>query len=254
MKKLTALKLYAAAMTVVCLCLAGVYVQHGRTTEEQELKQLFAMKQLTFRTPEEAIRHYEEGMRQNDLHMILEACAVEELDVDFAEMIGNIGGYSINVSWPGRYPLSNDMNKITGAGGLVFSLKNMIWSLKLPDVDAGYVLSINSEDGLVKDPERFQQLLDCTGLSGLKIERIQPLENPEQEAALKTARSYGAEDQREFVLLYSLDGRYYAGGVTLYQIGGGWKIRYLYANSSGISFSGELEPVTPEKFEQLFVK
>lgn len=251
MDKRTVLKIYAAVMTVACLCLAGVYIRQGETVEVTEDDRLFVMEQLTFETPEEAIRHFEEGVRQNDLRMILEACAVEDMDVDFAGMISGIGGYSIHVSWPGKYPFSRDMNRISDVNSLVFSLKNMIWSIKLPEVPAERFLTEKSAGDLVKNPEKFQQILDCTDLSGLKIQLIKPLEPVSRESMEKAARYRGAEDPREFLIVYDLGGQQYAGGITVYKIGDNWKIRDLSSPSSGFSFTGGLVPITGDEFEAL---
>lgn len=244
------LKIYAVLITAAVLVLLALCFRPGQKAEIPGNDKMFAVEELCFETPEEAVQHLIKGLQENDMRTILEAWEITNQKYDFVKTVESIGGFSQSMYWPEEYKLYREMNQINAAQSMVLDLKRMVWSINIPDVEPMMPLSRQSEDGLVKAPAQFERLLDSSNLAELKVERMK-LFQASQEFVDRLALQYGVKDIREAAILYSLDGQYYGGSLTLFQTENGWKIHSLTSGLDGLENHEGLTPMTKEEFSEL---
>lgn len=246
------LKIYSVVMTAAAVCLAAALAvsSFGPALPGTTKK---AGKKVTFDTPEDAIRHFADALAANDADGVFEACAVEETgDYQFAKAVEDLGAYTFNMSWPGKYPFYQKLNSIKTENEIAGQLKSVFWTLNFPDLSP--YDAIGKGMGLVEDTKDFERMLDPKVVSNLKIVEISDYTKNPKEAVRKNnnrmAGYYNAEEQTERSVLYELDDQYYAGGFTLIQTENGWKVKNMTAVFLGLGLDG-LAPVTEEEYGEL---
>jgi hypothetical protein len=212
--------------------------------------------EVIFKTPEEAITYYFEGVVQTDVDKILQACAVNEMGENFrfdlyTERLKALTPY-FSLS-PTDYPLYVEINKAQRAAQILNRVKMFAFSLLSSEpVGEGKTILIDAErtKNFIRDvaPNRLAQL---------KVEKIvlpnETLMNSggNQKHATMLANFYGADETTERVALFSFEQNYYYVGFTLLRYGENWKIGdqvSLLANTNNI---GSPEKTTVKEFEDM---
>ncbi|CAG0936392.1 hypothetical protein TFLX_05265 [Thermoflexales bacterium] len=209
-----------------------------------------------FKTPEDAITHYFQGLTQGDFQKIAQACAIDEMSEKFkfdlyTERIGYL--IPIQSQSPSEYPLYIEINKTQLSSQIFTRVRIFAQSLlSHEDVASGKTIKIDAERtaAFIKD-------VDPKRLSGLELKKIS-LPNAElmnnvkyQENAAKQARIYGAAEFTERVALFSFEGNYYYLGFTLLRYGENWKISSPTSVIAQTSAMGNPTQTTVEEFEKI---
>lgn len=211
---------------------------------------------VALKTPEEAILHYFEGLAQANTHKIMQACAIDEMSENFKFdfYTERIGYLTIQMPSPAEYPMYVDLNKIQFTAQIFNQVKFFTQSLlSSEDVGQGITIKIDSER-----IDKFIEDVDPAGLALLKVEKI-VLPSKElmsgtryQEIAAKNARSYGADESTERVVLFSFGEDYYLVGFTILRYGENWKISSQASPMANTNTLGTPGKTTPEEFESMF--
>ena len=211
--------------------------------------------EVAFKTPEEAITYYLDGIAQNDIRKILQASAVNEMGGKFkfdlyVERLGAINPRD-DLS-PTEYPFYSEINKMNISSEILNQVKNLSYSLLSSEKMDGSTFPADAERA-----NRFIKEVDPQRLSRLEIKKIslpdKTVMNDARylEIAAKDARSYGADELTERLVLFSFEQNYYYLGFTLLRYGANWKI------SSQVSPIGDTNPLgmakktTEEGFESV---
>jgi hypothetical protein len=211
---------------------------------------------VVFKTPEEAITHYFQGLAQADPDKILQACAVNEMGENFnfelnTERIGLLlPAESLS---PTEYPLYVEANKMQLSAQIFTRVKMFAYSLlSSENVDEGIPVQM--------DPERttnFIQDIDPEKLDQLEVMRIglpdKTLMNSASylENAARMASIYGADELTERVALFSFEQNDYYLGFTLLRYGESWKISSQSSPLAGTSPLGTPQQTSVEEFENM---
>jgi PBP1b-binding outer membrane lipoprotein LpoB len=210
---------------------------------------------VAFKTPEEAITYYLDGVAQNDIRKILQACAINEIGGNFkfdlyAERLG-AWNPTENLS-PTDYPFYSEINKTYLSSQILKQVKNLSYSLLSNEKLDGSTFKADAER-----VNRFIKDIDPQRLSKLEIKKIS-LSNKTvmnearyQENSAKIARSFGADELTERLVLFSFEQNYYYVGFTLLRYGANWKISDQVSGIGNTFSNGAAQKTTEEKFESV---
>jgi hypothetical protein len=211
---------------------------------------------VVFKTPEDAITSYFEGITENNLQKILQTLAINEMseNFNFDLYTERVGAFIPAVSLaPSAYPLYVESNKMQLSGEMVNRIKFFAYSLlSTEQVGEGVPIRTNP-DGT----KRFMEDVDPGKLSSLEIKSIdlankkimstsQYLEN-----AAVIAKIFGADESTERVALFLFEEKYYYVGFTLLRYGETWKISRQTSAIAGTNALGIVHSTTPEEFETI---
>jgi hypothetical protein len=211
---------------------------------------------MTFKTPEEAIAYYLDGIAQNDIRKILQACATNEMGENFnldlsAERMGDV--IIPNSLAPTDYSLYAEINKIQISSQILGQVKFFAYSLLSSEkVDGTTVYKMDAES-----VNSFIQDVDPSRLSSLEIKQIslpnETIMNDAKyiESTTKSARTYGADEFTERVALFSFEQNDYFIGFTLLRYGENWKISSQSSVLANTSPIGTAQKTTVEEFESI---
>lgn len=183
---------------------------------------------VVFKTPEEAITSYMEGVAQADLSKILQASAVNETSEKFR--------FDLYVDWvkvflpsylaPTNYPFYVELNKAQLTSQILGQVRLLIYSLlSSEDVANGGPIKMD-----LKAAGTFIKDVDTKRLAQLEVKKIGVPNktlmdgDPYRQSAAKHALVYGADESTERVALFSFEQNYYYVGFTLLRYGDSWKI------------------------------
>ncbi len=214
---------------------------------------------VVFKTPEEAINYYFEGLAQNDISKIMQASAVKEMGENFkfdlyADRLGGVMPVITSLS-PTDYPLYVETNKLQLSSQLMNRVKLFTYGLLSGE-------KLDSSTAIIQmDAARansFMKEVDPKRLASLKVEKVgfpnKTLMNDAKylESATKTARVYGADESTERVVLFSFEQNYYALGFTLLRYGANWKISSQTSALANTNTLGVPGKTTLGEFESMF--
>jgi hypothetical protein len=211
---------------------------------------------IVFKTPEEAILHYFEGVAQSDAEKILQACAVNEMSKNFkfdlyTERLKVL--MPVQFPAPADYPFYIEANKMQLTAQIFNSVKIFAFSLlSSEEVGEGRDIIIDTKrtNAFIQDvnPERLARLEVMQ--IGLPNEDIMNNERY-RETAAKLAAIYGADESTERVALFSFEKNYYYVGFTLLRYGETWKISGQVSPLANTKALGTPEETTVEEFESM---
>ena len=214
---------------------------------------------VAFKTPEEAITHYFEGVAQSDIHKIAQACAIDEMSEKFKfdQYTERLRAFlPVQSQSPAEYPFYVEINKMQLSSQIFNRVKMFAYSLLSSEkVDEGATIVLDAEA-----TERISQFIkdvDPKGLAQLELKTIglpnKKLMNDARylENAAKLASIYGADESTERVALFSFEGNYYYLGFTLLRYGDNWKISSQTSPLAGTSALGTPQKTTVEEFESM---
>ena len=209
---------------------------------------------VAFKTPEEAVTYYLEGVARNDVRKILQASAINEMGGNFKFALYAERLRVINPTYlaPAEYPLYAEINKAHVSSQILDQVKNLSYSLLSGETIEGSVIQADAER-----VSRFVKDVDPQRLSKLEVKKISPPNKTVmggagyQENAAKIARGYGAEESTERVALVSFEQNYYYLGFTLLRYGANWKIGNQVSPLAGTSALGAAQKTTEAEFERI---
>jgi hypothetical protein len=217
---------------------------------------LSASKAVVFKSPEEAITYYFEGLAQADANKILQACAINEMSEKFRF---DLFVERMTVLMPMQFlspadsPLYIEINKMQLSAQILNRVKIFSYSLlSSEEVEEGKAILIDTErtNIFIKDvdPKRLSQMeLQKIGLPYTSL-----MDNPKYlENAAKVAHTYGADESTERVALFLFEQNYYYLGFALLRYGENWKISDQVSQLAGTNILGAPQKTTVEEFEYL---
>lgn len=229
------------------IVLVGLFISTAHSQEENR----------AFKTPEAAIEHYFSGLKQNNLSLILEACAIDEVSqrYDFAFGVERLGGVIMITTLlsPTDYPFYQELNKLQMASQLVSQVK--LFSLSLlsgQELSPAPIMNIDTEmsQAFIKavSPERLAKIeLLKTSVPNEPISQ-----NPKYiETMTKFAQGYGADEAIERVSLFGFEETLYFTGFRLLRYGENWKIFGLDSPLASTNPLGVAIKTTEDAFENL---
>ncbi|NIO21383.1 MAG: hypothetical protein GTN76_11760, partial [Candidatus Aenigmarchaeota archaeon] len=181
---------------LLALCPLILVLGCSRKTDEDR------RKEIAFKSPDDAIVHYFDGMVKNDIRTILEACAINEVGENFKyDLFSERRGAMTFVATlsPTNYPFYTEINRASLSSRILSEVRMFCFSLLSSEQVNG--ISISPVDS--ERVNRFIREIDPGRLSNLKIERIcfpvKYLENDARylERAGKIARENGADEATE---------------------------------------------------------
>ena len=213
---------------------------------------------VVFKTPEEAITSYLEGVAQSDIHKISQACAINEMSEKFkfdlyTEWLGGAFMPLQSLS-PTDYPFYVETNKMQLSSQIFTRVKILAYSLLSSEKVADGVVITGMDAGRISS---FMKDIDPKRLSSLGVKEIglpnKTLMNSAkyQATAAKMASIYGADESTERVALFSFEKNYYELGFTLLRYGENWKISNQVSNLAGTNALGAAQKTTVEEFESM---
>ena len=209
-----------------------------------------------FTTPEAAIEHFVNAIKNNDVKGALETCAIDESSEGY-DFIGTANRLkvlmpTINLA-PSNYKMYIDINKLIQAASIGNQIKLFVYSFFTTEGLDGKPVVITSDNQATD----FVSAVDPQGLSKLILKEVgipdKSIMYSEKniENFNKHAQLYGADEQTERVVLYELNGEYYCGGFQIMRYKNNWKIISLYSNLAGQSPYGTVTKITQVEFEQI---
>lgn len=217
-----------------------------------------SMPDYYFNTPEEAIVFFAESVQAADFTEAMgtfDAQAIAE-NVDFRQYMNIYTSYAITnpFTLPDDYEAYIPLNMMGNLpdqqmkyfiGGLLSPIPLSINRLHVQDGNFQYKLS---EENKTLSLEDWTAEMNPDRLSDLQLQRIYRYvpDVDDQYNLFRTrmqrALIFGYQDEKDYVAVYSFEGKDYAQPFTLAKYEEGWKIRYL--NSNYLRFA-PYEPIIP---------
>lgn len=233
-----------AVLAVVAVVLGALLLTRGGAG---------AAAQSGYATPEETIEVFTERVADRDVDGALSTWAGEKqaasLDlVGTLERLRAFAPYDSTIL-PSDDPAFAELAGTIRAGVAADQLRRMTLSVLLPDIDLTVTTTLDDGDVTAQG---IADALDYARLASLRIERLDAVEGPEQydENLTRLAELVGADERREYVVLYECEGETYLGGVGVLRYGDEWSIDTLSALLAGTPVA-LLEPTTVEEYEDL---
>ncbi len=209
-----------------------------------------------FKTPEDAIATFFEGIRRGDVEKIFSACAIDEISENykFDLTIDRLQAFvPFQLYGPTNYPLYVELNRSAVASRISSQVKLFAFSLLSSEAIDFSVTTRMNGDGA----RAFVKEVDPSRLVGLELKKIDLPNKPMMkstrylENAAKAAATYGADESTERVALFSFEQNDYVLGFTLLRYGDNWKISSASSPMAGTNSMGTPEKTTPDDFEAL---
>ena len=242
-----------ALLPIVCLALlaAGLLgIDPIATAQDQT-------SDVSFKTPEEAITFYIQGVAQGDVPKLMQACAIDEMSERFRFdlYVNRLQALTPQAPAPSDYPFYAEMNKAQFSWQILFQARNLAYGLLTTEEGV-----LEGRTVIYKDPEettRFMNEVDPERLAQLQVTQIgvpypelasseRNLENWDRQAQI-----YGADELTEWVALLLFEGDYYYVGFTLLRYGDNWKISSANSALGYTNALGTPQKTTEEEFQEL---
>lgn len=234
-----------AVLAVVALVLGVLLVVGSGGSGDSE--------QRGFATPEEAIEFSTEQLAAGDAAAALTAWAGDR-QAENLDLVGTLERLRAvspgdTTSVPSDDELFVGLAQTIRAGTAADQYRRLVFSLLLPDVSPDTTTPLGTGDVSAQD---VADGLDSARLAGLSPQRIDRVVGPAKydENLAQAASLVGADERREYVVLYEWDGGTYLGGVGVLRYGDDWQIETLSATLAGTP-NGSLEPTTADDYDDL---
>ncbi len=234
-----------AVLTVVALVLGGLLVLQAVGGDDDEGR--------GFASPEEAIEFSTDSLADGDAAAAISAWRAEEQArgndlVATLERLQAFAPYNASIL-PGDDELFAGLGAAGRAGGAAEQYRRLTYSLLVPDLSPDSVTPL-TDDG-APSAEEISDDLDSSRLEGLRAERIEQLEGSERltESYDEAARLVGADERREYLVLYEWEGETYLGAVGVLRYDDEWSIDALGSPIVNVSV-GILEPASEDDFDE----
>ncbi len=212
--------------------------------------------EVTYETPSDVIKAYFTGIAQNDIRLIEQTLAIDEVSEKFKfdQYTARLRALQpVQSLAPAEYPFYVELNRAQLTNQFYSRVKMFAFSLlSSEEVDEGKTIIIDAAriDAFLKD-------VDPKKLAGLELKKIGPpepalmLTSRYVENAAQRASIYGADEATERVALFSFEGQDYYVGFTLLRYGDNWKIISQDSTLAGTDWLGIPQKTTLAEFEQL---
>jgi hypothetical protein len=212
-----------------------------------------------FKTPEEAVTAYLDGVAHSDLDKLLSACAIGEVSKGFRFDLyaNNLRGAPLPMTLaPTSDSFYVELNKAQLTSQICQQVKVLTYSLLTLSSDeaADMGMFMQMESSRISS---FISGLDSKRLTGLKMQQIGAPnlgsvdESKIQAAMTRSALALGADEQTERMVLFSFEGDYYYLGFTLLRYGDDWKVYQQYSNLAGTDLYGVPQKTTVQDFQSM---
>ncbi len=202
---------------------------------------LFAIKEENFSSPEMAIEHFIDALKRNDISGMLESCAINEQaeKVDLTFKASLLKSYQTNSPLPPEYAMYRDINRLAEIASILNQVKYFIFSFLVPDTYEKGIMkySIEIPYGWLEETfvSGFVKATNPSLMEGLRIVRIcdsnfgysQEFIERHKTNLKKEARTVGADEAVQRIILYEKGDEYFYGGFTLLRYGPNWKIKNM---------------------------
>ncbi len=211
---------------------------------------------VTFKTPEDAITFYMEGLAQADFGKVMQACAINERSQNFRFdlLYQRLNSYQPAIFLaPPNHPFNVELNKAQLTAQIAFQMKLFEFSLLSSEtMDLRPIYNMDSDR-----VNKFINDVNSTRLAGIEVQKIgipnQKNMNTDtyRASSAKNASSYGADEATERVALFSFEQHYYYIGFTLMRYGDNWKVISQSSPIAGTPAEGTPQKTTPDDFDKL---
>lgn len=219
-----------------------------------------------YSSPEEVMNAFAAFLRDGDAEGALGLFDSTERNekYSFSKMVARTRALPPTEMAPTEYGMFKVLNREYVEGRAAGQIRILIYSLLLPEkysaiLDAKpHVFEKEAtEEDMEKEAGEYAALLNPNRLKELKVEGVF-LAEPEMQGSPRYRQIvernnaiFGREDQKDYIVVYSLGGSYYKGGAFLTQYGGDWRINVLCSFFGEIPPTGAAEKITAEEFERL---
>lgn len=205
-----------------------------------------------FASPEEAIEFSTESLADGDAEAALSAWSAGE-QARGSDFVGSLeyleayAPYDPNIL-PGDDDFFAGLGGVAREGGAADQIRRLTYSLLVPDLSQDQVTPLSDDDA--PSAQELRDDLDSGRLAGLTAQRIERLEGPERltETYDRAAELVGADERREYLVLYEWEGETYLGAVGALRYDDEWSIDALSAPIANVSV-GTLEPASEAEFD-----
>jgi len=212
--------------------------------------------EVVFKTPEDAITAYMQGIAQNDVSKILQACAIDEMSEHFSL---DLNTARLGVIEPSQMlaPPNNSfyvaMNKAQLSAQILGQVKMFTFSLlSTEDMTKVGVIPIDAAR-----TTQFIKDVDPSRLTQIEIKKIAVpyptiMKNDKYLAnASALAQIYGADEYTQRIVLFQFGGDNYIAGFSLLRYGESWKIMNAGSTIANIVSSGVTGKITEADFDKM---
>lgn len=212
---------------------------------------------VTFSTPEDAIRYFFDGVAQGDFSKILQASAINEISKNFRFdlSIDRLRAFMPYQEYaPSTSSFYVELNNATITSRIANQVKIFAYSLLVAGDDIQYdrINRMEMDAAL-----HFMNEVDPARLATLEVKEI-GLPDPEimatsryQMNAANLARVYGADESTERVARFTFEGNSYMLGFTLLRYDESWKITSTSSPLAGTSALGTSVPISEQEFADM---
>lgn len=233
-----------ALLTVVALVLGVLLVLQTVGGDDAEGR--------GFASPEEAIEFSTESLADGDAEAALSAWSAGE-QARGSDFVGSLeyleayAPYNPNIL-PGDDDFFAGLGVVAREGGAADQIRRLTYSLLVPDLSQDQVTPLSDDDA--PSAEELRDDLDSGRLAGLTAQRIERLEGPERltETYDRAAELVGADERREYLVLYEWEGETYLGAVGVLRYDDEWSIDAFSAPIANVSV-GIVTPASEDDFD-----
>lgn len=258
-KSISILVAFLALITVSCSGTSTSTSPTATSTVASSVSPTGQASNVVFKTPEDAITAYMQGVAQTDTSKILQACAINEMSEKFKFDLYTERLKALMPSQspaPANSPFYIEVNKAQLTAQILNRVKILVYGLlsseKVDDASAVIVITDTARIN------KFMNDVDPKKLASLKVEKASPpnktLMNSTtyQNNATQNALAYGADESTERVALFSFAQNYYYVGFTLLRYGDNWKISSQTSALANTNALGAPTKTTVDEFDRMF--
>ncbi|WZH51751.1 MAG: hypothetical protein PIR53_17250 [Nocardioides alkalitolerans] len=232
-----------AVLTVVALLLGALLVLQTVGGDDEEGR--------GFASPEEAIEFSTESLADGDAEAALSAWSAGE-QARGSDFVGSLeyleayAPYNPNIL-PGDDDFFAGLGVVAREGGAADQIRRLTYSLLVPDLSQDQVTPLSDD---APSAQELRDDLDSGRLAGLTAQRIERLEGPERlaENYERAAELVGADERREYLVLYAWEGETYLGAVGVLRYDDEWSIDAFSAPIANVSV-GVVTPASEDEFD-----
>lgn len=220
----------------------------------------FGVASKSFASPEDAINYFVDCLKKNDFNGALAACGINETasGFDYKAFVERVQTLlPVMTSFlPSEYKPYLELNKARITQQIMMQMSCFIISLNLPDEYGGMFTGTTVPLPDKKFPDDLMDALDPSKISDLEIVKIGKMgmhdDENNRENQMKTAKTFGADDEQFRSVLYKYNGGYYMGGFTVIQYGGRWFVNSMSDPLAGIpAYGTPLKISGEEEFDSM---
>ncbi len=241
---------YRSFYVLLLLVITGVQAQNAS----------FSFPEKEFATPEAAIQYFAESIAKNDVVAALQAYAINQQAelFDFTAMSERLQVVSPRqMLSPSEFPLYVELNRLVLLSRYAEQLKFFAYSFYYRENEAFKDGELEQTILIQDNPELVSEFIASVNperLANLTVARtLRFIATSEKMIKVfqDQAKTVGADDVTELIILYELDGSYYLGGARALRYGKSWKLDGLYSALAGVTGSGTVTKTTQAEFDEI---